>query len=1173
MPDGLQEVGVRLVADNQVGFAQGMMGAGQQVDQFAQRGREMAASTQTANTWATALAVTGGTLLANGMMAAANAVRQGVQEIQNLGNEALMAAGRLNEMNLVAEMMGAKMGKTKETVDAEILSIRGVGIEANKAADAYVQFYKNSLDLAKASELAKVAQDAAVLGGIDSSSAFDRLIYGITTQQREVLKTIGIQVNADQAYQKFAETLKVNVKTLDSDQKAQAFLNAVLSEGTKIAGAYEVAMGSATKQLRTMQGRVIPDLMAALGGPFQEAFYNVVKGENEMLTTITALVTPTNELTADMKKLGINSDNLGGKLVPLFKELGAIAAVAGEGFRDFGKKAVAGMADFAVQATDVLSGVANNALTWGSNIVTQLAAGIIEGASTVLVSAMNFVGSILSYWMAPGSPPKIAPKVDLWGTATAEEWMKGFTSADFSMLQNMSGPIQNALQQMVKGGSISASEGAGRLTFIQDLLTKSVGSGISTPAVIKAITDQLGAYGAKIKTVLEDQLKLVDAIHKMQDAQTKFNKTSGEEMRASDTASAAAREYNKLVESGAKPELIAAAKAKLDIAMKEQKSIKERRLDQEKILKNAKAEVALLTPGQQQKLAKVPKTPKEKTGKGGAGGGGTPNPFKDVGETMKTAADTAFEALKSNVRAKLDEVWTNITNTPAFQKALTAWDTLGKKWGEFTGTVEKFYNERLKGPFTALGDLAMKIFPPEFINNMGKVLGFAVPIAIAFGAISIAWAIFGAIAAAPLTPVILIGLGIALIVTHAQAAFKAITDLGGYIKLVLYSGVVHLVEGFLTARGAVIDLYNSAILLGQQFGAFKDVKLIPNDTIALIDQVWKRMGEIADDTLKADKQTNKNITDNFSGLDATTKKVQEFGPPAQTAAQALQNMALGAKDSASQLQNITTANVGPAFGDIAKSTDTLKASMDNLAPSIKASMDQLAAAPVDITPKATAALDTIATNINAKSTDIKSAWTQTWEGFTSASDSAWTNVMSKFRAFIDQLIQQLKDSLPRFAGIGKSIVDQVSGAVSSGGTGMKNVGIALIKGVEQGISSESSNLYKLIMDVVKKAVATAQGAAESNSPSKLSERKVGLPIAQGIAVGLAKGGKEVDRAAYMLTMRAVSPPASPTAIRDRAALQQVINNSYGISAQNMNFNVPQQSQLADFMYSLASNRV
>lgn len=69
-----------------------------------------------------------------------------------------------------------------------------------------------NIDLSRATKLATLAQDAAVIASTNSSEAFDRLIRGIQSASKETLETIGLNTNFARSYEQVAVGLVRRLK-------------------------------------------------------------------------------------------------------------------------------------------------------------------------------------------------------------------------------------------------------------------------------------------------------------------------------------------------------------------------------------------------------------------------------------------------------------------------------------------------------------------------------------------------------------------------------------------------------------------------------------------------------------------------------------------------------------------------------------------------------------------------------------------------------------------------------------------------------------------------------------------------------------------------------------------------------------------------------------------------
>ena len=156
--------------------------------------------------------------------------------------------------------------------------IKRLGITTQASRDIVNKMIAAQLDLSKATELARLAQDAAVVAGQDSSQALQGIMHGITTQQIEVLRTYGINVQFEREF--LAARQRLGRDLTDLERKNVA-LNRVLAEAPKIAGAYEASLGTVGKQMTSL-ARYVEEAKAAIGEQFLPEMRKAIQGLTEL---------------------------------------------------------------------------------------------------------------------------------------------------------------------------------------------------------------------------------------------------------------------------------------------------------------------------------------------------------------------------------------------------------------------------------------------------------------------------------------------------------------------------------------------------------------------------------------------------------------------------------------------------------------------------------------------------------------------------------------------------------------------------------------------------------------------------------------------------------------------------------------------------------------------------
>ncbi|WP_138725673.1 DUF4214 domain-containing protein [Pseudomonas lactis] len=198
-------------------------------------------------------------------------------KLGSIVEDAVTLASRYDQLGLVMKTVGANTGRTTVELAALDQSLQKAGISAIQSRNNIIKMMSANIDLAQATKLARLAQDAAVVGNTNSSDAFERLIKGIQSAEKETLETLGLNVNFQQSYEQLAKQLGKNADQLTTAEKTQAGVNAAMEAGKNIAGAYEASLDNANKKLQSST-RYVENLKVSLGGAAQPAFGVAVDG-------------------------------------------------------------------------------------------------------------------------------------------------------------------------------------------------------------------------------------------------------------------------------------------------------------------------------------------------------------------------------------------------------------------------------------------------------------------------------------------------------------------------------------------------------------------------------------------------------------------------------------------------------------------------------------------------------------------------------------------------------------------------------------------------------------------------------------------------------------------------------------------------------------------------------
>lgn len=205
--------------------------------------------------------------------------------------------------------------------------------------------------------------------------------------------------------------------------------------------------------------------------------------------------------------------------------LGVIAALAGLGIA-----LAASITNMRKTAEDGFGSLASNMFQFGKNIILSFAKGMARAAAAV-ITVLNSIGKAIAYWLRPGSPPKLLPDLDAWGTAAMQSYLDGWSKADFDIFNKIADKIEQYIRAFNK-----AADDAGRKVMIElilgtrkqirDIVNEFKKTGRVASSSIKAVMSAAKAGRKEVRGYIKALLDLELASAKVEKIQDKLAETN-----------------------------------------------------------------------------------------------------------------------------------------------------------------------------------------------------------------------------------------------------------------------------------------------------------------------------------------------------------------------------------------------------------------------------------------------------------------------------------------------------------------------------------------------------------------------------------------------------------------------------------------------------------------------
>jgi TP901 family phage tail tape measure protein len=152
-----------------------------------------------------------------------------------------------------------------------------------------------------------------------------------------------------------------------------------------------------------------------------------------------------------------------------------------------------------------------------------------------------------------------------------------------------------------------------------------------------------------------------------------------------------------------------------------------------------------------------------------------------------------------------------------------------------------------------------------------------------------------------------------------------------------------------------------------------------------------------------------------------------------------------------------------------------------------------------------AALSEISSAIAAKWAEIQNTTSEASTSIGQTISEAWGN----FASLIGEALAAALAKVTEWAG---GVLSALGGLASSVGATARNIGAAIVQGIQAGVEAASDAVGGALGGVIRQALGIVKAVAEIQSPSRLFQREVGEPIVAGIAAGIESGAGKVYEA-------------------------------------------------------------
>lgn len=198
--------------------------------------------------------------------------------------EGAMLASRVEQTAIMMNQLGASAGYTTAQMAAFSTAIQKMGITESAAQQSLLQLIEAHVDLGEAANLARIAQDAAKIGNINSSEAMTRVTKALSSGQVEIMNNMGLMVRFGDAEAAMRKELG---RELTNEERVLARVNATKKAAIAIQGSYIAGVDTAAGKIQSFD-RHLETFQLTIGKAFTPMMATMIDEITRAITGMTA---------------------------------------------------------------------------------------------------------------------------------------------------------------------------------------------------------------------------------------------------------------------------------------------------------------------------------------------------------------------------------------------------------------------------------------------------------------------------------------------------------------------------------------------------------------------------------------------------------------------------------------------------------------------------------------------------------------------------------------------------------------------------------------------------------------------------------------------------------------------------------------------------------------------